>query len=331
MIRSHSEQYWKPICFILILCLLPLKLNPYLVSILIIIMIHAIVALGLGLLVGYAGQVSLGHNAFYGIGAYTSAILSFRYGVSPWIAMAVGVLLTGSVAYLIGKPVLRFRGHMLVIVTTAIGLIFWGLFGEMDFITGGHDGFSRIPRFSIAGFELSQDIHYYYLVLVALTVLFLAARKIATSKIGNELRTIDVDSGGSEMAAETLGVNIGKLKTQVLVISAAYASIGGSLYVHYITHIDPGPYSLWISFMLVVMVVIGGAKSLWGPILGAAFYIGLKELISYLVPSGASVVVVGCETVVFSVVFIAVLVLFPDGLIGLVQLLRTPFQRRQTK
>jgi branched-chain amino acid transport system permease protein len=163
--------------------------------------------------------------------------------------------------------------------------------------------------------------------LVALTVLFLAARKIARSKIGSELRTIDIESGGSEMAAETLGVNIGKIKTQVLVISAAYAGIGGSLYVHYITHIDPGPYSLWISFMLVVMVVIGGSKSLWGPILGATFYIGLKELISYLVPSGASVIIVGCETIVFSLVFITIVLLFPDGLVGLMHPLRALFQR----
>lgn len=123
------------------------------------------------------------------------------------------------------------------------------------------------------------------------------------------------------MAAETLGVNIGRIKTQVLVLSAVYASIGGSLYVHYITHIDPGPYSLWTSFMLVVMVVIGGSKSLWGPILGAVFYIGLKELISNAVPGGASVIIAGCETVIFSLVFIVVLLLFPNGLVGLVRLL----------
>ena len=314
----------------LILCLLPLLFSPYFISILIIIMLYSIVSLGLGLLIGYAGQISLGHNAFYGIGAYTSAILSFRYGISPWIALVFGMVLTGSIAYLIGKPVLKFRGHMLVIVTTAIGLIVWGLFGEMDFITGGHDGFSRVPRFSIGGFTLIQDIHYYYLVLVALAILFVVASNIAKSRIGSELRTIDLASGGSEVAAETLGINIGKIKTQVFVISAVYASIGGSLYVHYITHIDPSPYSLWTSFMLVVMVVIGGARSLWGPIIGSAFYIGLKQLIAAAVPMKQSVILAGFESVIFSFVFIIVLVLLPDGLVRLPTILYQRWVRKET-
>ena len=136
----------------LILCLGPLLLSQYLISVIIFIGIHGIVAMGLGLLIGHAGQVSLGHNAFYGLGAYTSGILSFRYGVSPWIGILCGIVMAGSIAYLTGKPIFRFRGHMLVIVTTAIGLIFWGLFGEMDFITGGYEGFSRIPPLSVGGF-----------------------------------------------------------------------------------------------------------------------------------------------------------------------------------
>ena len=157
----------------LILCFVPPLLNQYFLSIIVFVGIYAIVALGLVLLIGYAGQVSLGHNAFYGLGAYTSGILSFRYGISPWFGILCGMVLTGVIAYLIGKPIFRFRGHMLVIVTCAIGLIFWGLFGEMDFITGGYEGFSRIPHVSIVGFALTQDIHYYYLVLVIFVILFL--------------------------------------------------------------------------------------------------------------------------------------------------------------
>lgn len=306
----------------LILCLVPLLLNPYLVSILIFIGIYAIVALGLGLLIGYAGQLSLGHNAFYGLGAYTSGILSFRYGISPWLGILCGMVLTGSIAYLIGKPILRFRGHMLVIVTCATGLIFWGLFGEMDFITGGYEGFSRIPRLSIGGFTFIQDIHYYYLVLVIFAALFLVASNIAKSKIGSEFRTIDLYKGGSEVAAQTLGINIGKIKTQVFVLSAVYASIGGSLYTHYITHLDPGPFSLWTAFILVIIVVIGGARSLWGPVIGAVFYFGLKELISYALPTAQSAALAGYEIIIFSLLFILALLLFPDGLVRLPAALR---------
>ena len=309
---------WIPlVLFGLILCVLPVWLSPYLISILIFIGIYAIASLGLGVLIGYAGQLSLGHNAFYGLGAYTSAILSFRYGISPWLGILSGMVLTGTVAYLIGKPVLKFRGHMLAIVTIAMGLIFWGLFGEMDFITGGYEGFSRVPRLSIGRFTFTKDIHFYYLVLIILAIVFKITSNIAKSKVGSEFRTIDLSGGGSEIAAEALGINIGKIKNQAFVLSAVYTSISGSLYVHYITHIDPSPFSLWVAFLLVIMVVIGGVRSHWGPIIGAVFYVGLKELISYLIPVSQSVALAGLEIIIFSLLFILVLLLFPNGLVQL--------------
>jgi len=311
-----------------VLCVVPLLLGQYLLSILIFIGLYAIVALGLGLLIGYAGQVSLGHNAFYGLGAYTSGILSFRYGISPWIGIICGMALTGGIAYLIGKPILRFRGHMLVIVTCAVGLIFWGLFGEMDFITEGYEGFSRIPPFSIGDFEFTQDIHYYYLVLVILAILLVVTSNIARSKTGNEFRTIDLYKGGSEVAAQTLGINIGKIKTQVFVLSAVYASIGGSLYAHYVTHLDPGPFNLWSALIFVILVVIGGTRKVWGPVVGAAFYIGLKEIISYAVPIGQSTAIAGYEVIIFSIIFMMALLFFPDGLVQLPSILRQLWRKK---
>jgi len=310
------NRNWIQFCVLaLILCVLPLMISQYLISIFIFIGINAIVAMGLGLLIGNAGQVSLGHNAFYGLGAYTSGILSFRYGVSPWLGILCGMILTGTVAYLIGKPLFRFRGHMLVIVSCAIGLIFWGLFGEMDFITGGYEGFSRIPPLSLGNLVLNKDIYYYYLILFIIASLFLVINNIAKSKIGIEFRTIDVDRGGSEVAAETLGINIGRIKTQVFVLSAVYASIGGSLYAHYVTHLDPGPFSLWSSFIFVIMVVLGGARSTWGPIAGSFFYIGLKELISFAMPMSFSLALAGFEIIIFSLLFIMALIFFPEGLV----------------
>lgn len=298
----------------LIVCFGPLLLSQYFISVIVFVAIYAIVAMGLGLLIGYAGQVSLGHNAFYGLGAYTSGILSFRYGISPWLGILAGMILSASVAYLTGKPIFRFRGHMLVIVTCAMGLIFWGLFGEMDFITGGYEGFSRIPHLAIGSFVFVQDIHYYYLVLAIFAFLFFVMSNITRSKIGIEFRTIDLDSGGSEVAAESLGINIGKMKTRAFIVSAVYASIGGSLYAHYVTHLDPGPFSLWNAFIFVIMVVIGGARSIWGPLIGPAFYIGLKELISHVIPTAHSAALAGYEVVIFSLIFMTVLLFFPQGL-----------------
>lgn len=295
----------------------PLWAGSYVTGILVFVEIYAIVAIGINLLMGQAGQVSFGHNAFFGLGGYTSAILSFRYGVSPWLGVVCGLGLTAVVSYLIAKPILRFRGHMLGIVTLAIGVIFWGLFGEMDFLTGGYEGFSRIPRFSIAGFTFSEDRDCYYLFLVILALHFAVAANIVRSRVGKQLKTLDVGSGGSEVAAEMLGVDIAKVKTQVFVISAAYASVAGSLYVHYVTHVDPGPFSLWTAFLLIVMVVIGGARSLWGALVGPAFYFGLKELISYAMPAVQAAALAKYEIMIFSLLFIGTLVLFPEGLVRL--------------
>jgi branched-chain amino acid transport system permease protein len=232
------------------------------------------------------------------------------------------MILTGIIAYLTGKPILRFRGHVLVIVTVAMGSIFSGLFGEMDFLTGGYEGFSRIPHLSIAGFTLTRDIHYYYLILIILVFLFIVALNITRSKIGIQFRTIDIGRGGSEVAAESLGVNIGKIKTQVFVLSAIYSGIAGSLYAHYVTHLDPGPFSLWSGFLIVIIVVIGGARNIWGPIWGAIFYVGLKELISTIVPTAHSAVLAGFEIVLFSLFFITVLLVLPDGLVQIMTIIR---------
>ena len=133
------------------------------------------------------------------------------------------------------------------------------------------------------------------------------------------------------MAAETLGINIERMKTQVFVISAVYASIGGSLYAHYLTHLDPGPFSLWSAFIFVIMVVIGGARSIWGPIIGSAFYIGLKELISQVVPATHSAALAGYQVVLFSLVFIMVLLFFPEGLVQVPAVLSQRWVKRQGK
>lgn len=306
----------------IMVCVLPPLLKGYVVSIFIFVGIYSIVAIGLGLLLGWAGQISMGHGAFMGIGAYTSGVLSFRYGISPWLGIICGMVITGSIAYAIGKAILHFRGHVLGVVTCALGLIFYSLFGEMDFITGGYDGFSRIPRLSIGGFVFVKDIHFFYLLLVIFSILFVVASNIAKSKIGNEFRTIDLHRGGSEVAAETLGINIGKIKTQAFVLSAVYASIGGSLYAHYVTHLDPTPFSLWTGFMMIIIVVIGGARSLWGPVLGAAFYFGLKELISVVIPTTQSAALAGIEVILFSLFFILALLFSPDGLVQIPTVLR---------
>jgi branched-chain amino acid transport system permease protein len=312
---NYGKWLW-PVLLVLAVCALPLPFSSYVTGILVFVGIYSIAAMGMGLLIGYAGQLSIGHNAFFGIGAYASAILARRYGVSPWLGILSGMALTGIIAYIVSKPILRFRGHMLVIVSVTTGTIFYALVGQMTTITRGAEGFA-VPRISIGGFVFSKDIHFYYLVAAIVLLCLLFTRNIMKSRIGAEFQTIDVNKGGSELAAESLGINTGKMKTQVFVLSAIYTSVAGSLYVHYLAHINSDLFSIWTAFLFVIMIGVGGSRSLWGGILGAGFYMGLKELISALMPSQYSASVAGYEVVVFSLLFILTMLLFRDGLAGL--------------
>ncbi len=297
----------------LFLLLVPLIVtNPYQQSILVFVGIYALAATGLGMLTGYAGQVSIGQSAFYGIGAYTSALVSLRLGVSAWLGLLSGAVLTGIVAYILGKPFLRIRGFYLALVTIGFAMLVHNLMARMDFITGGHDGIAGIPHFSIGGFVLDKDFHYYYLLLIVLTIAILFYHNLVKSKIGRRMRAVDLFTGGSEMAAKALGVDIGKLKTQVFVICCVYAAVAGSIFAHYMGHIHPEPFSPHFSILFLIMIMLGGSRSIWGGLVGAIFYIVIKELLTFLV-GGA----VGWELVIYALIFLAILIFLPHGLVTL--------------
>jgi len=298
----------------ILLLLLPLFTSRYIQSILIFIQIYSLVAIGLCLLTGFAGQISLAQGAFYGIGAYTSAIISLRLDISPFLGMVCGASVAGIVAYVLGKRFLRIRGFYLALITFGFALFVDNIFYRFDFLTGGHDGISGIPNFSIGGFIMNKDFHYYYLLLVAISFAFFLARNLLRSEIGREMRAVDLFTGGSEIASSALGVNIGRLKTKIFVIASIYAAVAGSIYAHYMTHIHPQPFDISSSLLFLTMIVIGGIKSLWGGIIGAIFYIGSRELISYFM-GGAT----GWDLIVYALVFLLVLMFLPEGLISFPQ------------
>jgi branched-chain amino acid transport system permease protein len=279
--------------------------------------IYSILAMGICLLMGYAGQISLGQAAFFGIAAYTSALLSTKFGLSPWLGLLGGMVLTGAIAYIVGRPLLGLPGHMLGAATFTIAIICSSLFVEMDFLTGGWPGIGNIPHFSIGGFVFSQDIHNFYFVWVIVLIVFLASWNLVNSKTGRALRSLHRFFGGSEIAAITLGVNAAKLKTLVFVISAVYCAIAGSLYAHYVTHVTPDPFEPTISLMIINMVVIGGMRSLWGALVGAIFYIGIKEVISLVTQNLAPGASAEYEIIAFALLFLIMLRFAPQGLVQL--------------
>jgi branched-chain amino acid transport system permease protein len=272
-LREHT--HWLGLgLFALVLAALPFLLgNDYYLTVLIVGGLNAMLTLGLCLLMGYAGQVSLGHAAFYGLAAYTSGILtaSGRWPVPAGMAAAIGLVI--AVASLIAVPTLRLKGHYLAMGTLGFGLIVYTVFNEATGLTGGPSGLAGIPKLSIAGWTPASDRETYYLVWAVVLSLFLAAQNLVRSRIGRALRAIHA----SETAAAALGVDTQRYKTAVFVMSAGYAAVAGVLYAHYVTFVSPGSFGFHASVQLVTMVVLGGMTSLWGAVAGALFLTVLPE------------------------------------------------------
>ena len=299
--------------------------------------ILTIVVVGLNLLMGYAGQVSLGQAAFYGLGAYVSAILTTlatRHNVLPevsrswwwpWLVISAGMALTGTFAYVVGRPILRLRGNYLAMATLGVGIVLYTLFREGEDITGGSDGISGIPRLAIGDhFPLWPMERYYFLVWAAAIVVIIVALNIVNSRVGRALRAVH----GGEVAANVTGVDTARCKIQILVVSAVFASLAGSLYAHFQALIAPRPFSFVASVELVCMAAVGGLASIWGAPFGVAFVYAVKEVLrarmhDLLKGAGGE-----HELLAYGIMLVLIMIFMPEGLtVGSVNLVRK-LQRR---
>ncbi|MBI4495687.1 MAG: branched-chain amino acid ABC transporter permease, partial [Deltaproteobacteria bacterium] len=256
-----KKDLWPLLFIALGIGLFPLLLggNQYLISLLVFLGINALITLGLNLLVGYAGQISLGHAAFYGIGAYASGILTVKYSLHPLAALAAGLGAAAAVAFVVGVPTLRLKGHYMAVATLGFGEILYIVFNELAPLTGGPSGLSGIPPLTLFARPL-EGAAYLYLVWAILLLLFIFSLNVINSRIGRALRSLH----GSELAAQAMGVGASHYKVQVFVLSAVYAALAGSLYAHFVTFISPNSFGLMFSILLIMMVVVGGAGTIWG-------------------------------------------------------------------
>ena len=299
-----------PIFFILaVIGLFPLLAgnNQYLISLLVFMGINTVVTMGLTLLMGYAGQISLGHAAFFGIGAYSSGILATQYALHPAAAFLSGIFLSAAVAYLVGKPTLRLKGHYMAVATLGFGEIVFILFNELSSLTGGPSGLSNIPALSLRGHAVEGG-DYLYLVWGLVILLLLFSLNVINSRVGRALRAVH----GSELAANAMGVDASRYKVQVFILSAIYASMGGSLYAHFVTFISPGSFGLMFSILLLMMAVIGGLETIWGALVGAAILTLLPEYLRGLEDF---------EVLVYGAILMVVLIFMPRGILEGVQVL----------
>jgi branched-chain amino acid transport system permease protein len=292
--------------------------QPYHQSIMVVVGINALAVTGLNLLMGYAGQVSLGHAAFLGIGGYASAILTVNHGINPWLAIAAGVVVTSIVAWIIGMPTLRLHGHYLAIATLGFGVIANIIFIEWRGLTGGQSGIAGLPELRLAGIALDSHVRLYYLVWGCVYLATVATANIQYSRAGRALRAIS----SSEIAAQTAGINTGRYKVQVFVLSAALGAVAGSMRVHYMSFANPDPFNFAYSIELVVMAVLGGSGNLWGPVVGAGAITVLTEVLQpvgkMLRPGGAEL-----NVPAFGLILVLMLIFLPRGVTtGLSQLAR---------
>ena len=303
--------------FLGLLLIAPLVASEFHVTLLNYIGLYAIVALGVVLLTGVGGLMSFGQAAFVGLGAYTTAYLSAAeslpgwasvLGGSPWIGLLAGLLVTGSVAFVLGLLTLRLSGHYLPLGTIAWGISLYFLFGNLEFL-GGHTGMSGIPALSLFGFELRDNRKFYYLVWAVVLGAVWLTQNLLNSREGRAIRALK----GGVVMAEAMGVDTARSKTVIFLIAALFACVSGWLYAHLQRFVNPTPFGLHIGIEYLFMAVVGGAANVWGALIGAGVITVLKQWLQDWLPRllGASG---NFEMIVFGVMMIFVLQRARDGL-----------------
>lgn len=287
---------------IVILLLVPFVApNSFYLDLAIRMAINAIIVLGLNLLIGFAGQISLGHAGFLGIGAYASAVLPTHFGWHPLLAMGAGALATGMLAALVARPIFKLKGHYLAMATLGLGIIINITLRNEAQWTGGPDGMPVSPM-SLFGMEIYSDKHWYWIVAAMLVFAVWASQNMIDSPFGRALRALH----GSEVASQVVGVNVVRYKVSIFVLSAVFASIMGSITAHYIGFVSPNFADFFHSIELVTMVVVGGMASVFGSLVGAVLLTALPQALASFE---------GWETVVFGAILMGFMIFLPKGIV----------------
>lgn len=282
---------------------LPLHANNYVIDVATTTLIYVILALGLNLVVGQTGLLHLGYVAFYGIGAYTYALLSTGVHASFWIGLPAAMFAAAIFGLVLGFPVLRLRGDYLAIVTLGFGEVTRLVLRNWDEVTNGPNGILGIARPSLGGWVLDTPASFYYLVLVLALLALFAMRRIFQSRIGRAWVAIRED----ELAARTIGIDVARYKLLAFALGAAVAGLGGSVFAAKMTFVSPESFTFFESVIILCMVVLGGMGSLPGVVLGAAVITILPELLRGLSDY---------RMLIFGAAMVLLMVFRPQGLIG---------------
>lgn len=296
---------------VVVMAVVPVLLpTAYALTLLNVIGLYTLVTLGL-ILLGSSGQVSLGQAAFYGLGAYASALLSKGLGWPPETTIPLAILLVAAAAYIVGLPTLRLAEHFFVLATLGVGIIVNVLMVQLVPLTGGASGLRDIPPLMIAGVRVATDRQYYYLIWALVVVALILARNITSHRTGRALRAILA----SEVGASALGIDVSRYKMQAFVLSAAYAALAGAVYAHYIRFISPSPFSLYASLFFLIMAVVGGLTNIWGGLVGAAAVTVLDQVIRAQLPRVLPRIGGEYQTAIYGILLVLIMIFFPSGIV----------------
>ncbi len=262
------------------LLFLPNVLDPANLSIVNFGLVYAMAVLGLHFILGLAGQMSLAQAAFWGIGAYSSALLTTKWGWSPWLSLVAAAVIATLFGVLLGAPTLRLKGHYLAMATIGFGIIVNLILLNWKELSGGTDGIINLPVFRVGDFAFDKRGNYYYLLLAALVLLALAAWRLRHSRVGRSLLAIREN----ELAAEAMGINTTFYKVIAFALGAGYAGISGVFFAHMpdVRYVSPDTFSFNQSVTFLAMLVLGGSESIFGAIFGAVFLVFLPEWLRQL-------------------------------------------------
>ncbi|HRZ13084.1 MAG TPA: branched-chain amino acid ABC transporter permease [Kiritimatiellia bacterium] len=282
----------------------------YLAHIGVLIAVYSILAVSLNMVAGYTGFLSLTHAGFYGIGAYVGALMSLHLHTPLLITLAVAVSLSGILGVLLALPALRLRDDHFVITTFAFQIILVSFLTNWTSITGGPMGLAGVPHASLFGWNLSTQTDYLIVTAAVAAFAWGISSRIEKSPLGRVLKSIRED----DRLAASAGKNVALFKILIFAVSACVASTAGVLYVHYITFVDPSNFTVMESIFIVSIVILGGAGSLWGPVLGAVVLVTLPELLRFVgIPSAAAA---NIRQILYGLALVACMLWRPQGLIG---------------
>jgi branched-chain amino acid transport system permease protein len=290
--------------------ILHLNKNFYFIHILSLIGIYTLLVLGLNMVIGFTGLLDLGFMAFYGIAAYSAALLSIK-GFSFWLILPISILITSGIRFLLGKPLMRLKGDYLAIVTLGFGEITRLIFNNWDSLTNGPKGLprvgERIQEIKLFSFTFKEEFHFFYLIFFFIIISILFLKRLENSKIGRAFVSIRED----EIASEVIGINTASLKLLSFVLSSCFAAIAGTIYVHWIGFVSPESFTFWESVFLVCMVVLGGMGNITGVIFGCAAFVGIPEFLRTTL--GGEFVLY--RMLIFGILMILIVIFRPQGIL----------------